>query len=159
VRGSSDARHIDDSTPLFAEMATPGTAFQGAWTEKSAQDRARFFQSANRYAAAQLARHKQYAVWSGLTRLAATVEALETRLGEISAGQNACLLAVGWGGGMHSKVAYADMDSEAFRSVLRQFPLYEKAIQTGLPFPKTRRIIFEGNQPSSLPGWVALEVG
>jgi CRISPR-associated protein Csm5 len=158
VRGSSDARHIDDSTPLFAEMATPGTTFEGAWTEKSPQDRSRFFQSANRYAAAQLARHKQYAVWSGLTRLAATIEALETRLGELQAGQNACLLAVGWGGGMHSKVAYADTESEAFRSVLRQFPLYQRAIQTGLPFPKTRRILFEGSQPSSLPGWVALEV-
>jgi CRISPR-associated protein Csm5 len=159
ARGSSDARHIDDSTPIFAEMATPGTAFQGAWTEKSPQDRTRFFQSANRYAAAQLARHKEYAVWSGLTRLTATIEALEARLGELQARQNTCLLSIGWGGGMHSKVAYTDTASEAFRSVLRQYPFYQRAIQTGLPFPKTRRIIFEGSQPSSLPGWVALEVG
>jgi len=27
-----------------------------------------------------------------------------------------------------------------------------------MPFPKTRRIIFEGNQPSNLAGWVLLEV-
>jgi hypothetical protein len=38
-------------------------------------------------------------------------------------------------------------------------PIYQRAIQTGMPFPKTRRVVFEGNQPSSLPGWVMLEVG
>ncbi len=156
VRGSSDARHIDESTPLFAEMAVPGTTFEGAWSEQSQNDRSKFFQSANRYAAAQLAKHKQYAVSCGLTRLAATVEALETRLKEIS--QYACLLSIGWGGGMSSKIAYLDTENEAFRSVLRQFPLYQRAIQSGLPFPKTRRVIFEGNQPASLPGWVVLEV-
>ena len=37
-------------------------------------------------------------------------------------------------------------------------PLYQRAIQTGMPFPKTRRVIFEDNQPASLPGWVMLEV-
>lgn len=157
-RGSSDARHIDESTPLFAEMAAPGTAFEGIWSEKSAPDRSRLFQAANRYAAGQLAKHKQYSAWAGLDHLAATVEILEQRLREVSGRQDACLLSVGWGAGMVSKVAYLDTENEAFRSVLRQFPLYQKAIQTGLPFPKTRRIIFEGGQPSSLPGWVLLEI-
>ena len=27
-----------------------------------------------------------------------------------------------------------------------------------MPFPKTRRVVFQGNQPASLPGWVLLEV-
>ena len=66
----------------------------------------------------------------------------------------ACLLSIGWGGGMSSKVAYLDTENEAFRRILRQFPFYQRAIQTGLPFPKTRRVIFEGSQPASLPGWV-----
>jgi hypothetical protein len=26
-----------------------------------------------------------------------------------------------------------------------------------LPFPKTRHIVFLGNQPAALPGWVKLE--
>jgi CRISPR-associated protein Csm5 len=158
VRGASDARHVEDSTPLFAEMALPGASFEGAWSERSPQDRARLFQASNHYAAGQLARHKQFAQWCGLARLGATVQALEERLQEISSRQDACLLSIGWGGGLHSKVAYLDTDSASFRSVIRQFPLYQKAIQTGLPFPKTRRIIFESNQPASLPGWVALEV-
>jgi CRISPR-associated protein Csm5 len=158
VRGSADARHIDESTPLFAEMAIPGTAFEGAWSEDSAQDRSRVFQAANKYAAGQLARHKQYAAWSGLTRLGATVEALEQRLAEISTNPNACLLSIGWGGGLHSKVAFLDTENADYRGVVREFSIYQRAIQTGLPFPKTRRILFEGGQPSSLPGWVGLEV-
>jgi hypothetical protein len=36
--------------------------------------------------------------------------------------------------------------------------LYARAIQSGLPFPTTRRIVFLGNQPASLPGFVHLEV-
>ena len=31
-------------------------------------------------------------------------------------------------------------------------------IQSGLPFPKTRRVVFHGGQPASLPGWIMLEV-
>lgn len=158
VRGSTDSRRIDESTPLFAEMATPGTTFEGTWSEKTAQDRTRLFQSANKYAAGQLAKHKQYAETAGLARVGALVSALEERLKEISASPNYCMLSVGWGGGMHSKVACPDTGSAAYRSVLKQYPLYERALQTGLPFPKTRRVIFEGGQPSSLPGWVVLEV-
>ena len=158
ARGSAEARHIDESTPLFAEMAVPGTAFEGAWSEDSLQDRARVFQAANKYAAGQLAKHKQYAAWAGLARLGATVEALEKRLAEISSNASACLLSIGWGGGLHSKVAFLETGNQDYRGVLREFPIYQRAIQTGLPFPKTRRIIFEGGQPSSLPGWVGLEV-
>jgi len=40
-----------------------------------------------------------------------------------------------------------------------EVPLYSRALSTGLPFPKTRRIVFLENQPATLPGWVALEVG
>ena len=37
-------------------------------------------------------------------------------------------------------------------------PYYERALQTGLPFPKTRRIVFSDNQPATLPGWALLEL-
>ncbi|HEY4360628.1 MAG TPA: type III-A CRISPR-associated RAMP protein Csm5 [Bryobacteraceae bacterium] len=147
-----------ESAPLFAEMAVPGTSFEGSWNEKSPQDRQRLFQSANKYAAGQLARHKSYAAQAGLSRVAALAEALEGRLQEVSARQNFCLLAIGWGGGLHSKVAFLDTENAAYRNVARQYPYFENAIRTGLPFPKTRRIIFEGGQPASLPGWVMVEV-
>ena len=68
------------------------------------------------------------------------------------------MLAIGWGGGLLGKSAWLNTGDDAYRKILRQMPLYHRAIQTGLPFPKTRRIVFEGNQPASLPGWVLVEV-
>ncbi len=61
ARGSADSRRIDDSTPFFAEMATPGTSFEGRWQERAAGDREALFAAANKYAAEQIARHKKYA--------------------------------------------------------------------------------------------------
>lgn len=159
VRGSADSRRIDDSTPIFAEMATPGTIFEGGWTERSTQDRTRLFQSANKYAGGQLAKHKHYAHTAGLGRVAALVQALEERLKEVSASPQYCMLSIGWGGGLHSKVQYLETEDSAYRSVMKHYPMYDRALHTGLPFPKTRRVIFEGGQPTSLPGWVVLEVG
>ena len=60
-RGTSDARRIDDSTPVFAEMAAPGMVFEGLWKETSAQDRQKLFQASNSFAASQIQRHKAYA--------------------------------------------------------------------------------------------------
>ncbi len=157
-RGSADSRHIEESTPIFAEMAVPGTTFEGSWDENTVQDRSRLFQSANKYAAGQLARHKQYAAAAGLAQVGALVEALEKRVEEVAARPNMCVLSIGWGAGAHSKIAWLDTEDAAFRNVLRQFPIYQKVIQTGLPFPKTRRILFQGGQPASLAGWVVLEV-
>jgi CRISPR-associated protein Csm5 len=37
-------------------------------------------------------------------------------------------------------------------------PFYERAIRSGLPFPKTRRVIFLKNKPATLPGLVELSV-
>lgn len=156
MRGSTN--RSEESTPLFAEMATPGTTFEGVWTERSIQDRTRLFQAANKYAAGQLARHKHYADQAGLAQVRALIEALEDRLMQISASPQYCMMSIGWGGGLHSKVAYLDTDAAVFRGVLKQYSIYDRALQTGLPFPKTRRVIFEGGYPSSLPGWVVLEV-
>ncbi|MGH9557799.1 MAG: hypothetical protein ACRD30_01070 [Bryobacteraceae bacterium] len=157
-RGSHDSRRIEESTPIFAEMAGPGTAFEGVWRERSASDRARLFQASNRYAAGLIAHHKQYAETAGLTGLAETIAQLAARLGEVASRKDACLLSIGWGGGFFGKSAYLDTGDESYRKILRQMPLYQRAIQTGLPFPKTRRILFQSGQPVSLPGWVVLEV-
>jgi CRISPR-associated protein Csm5 len=157
-RGSVDARRVEESTPMFAEMAAAGFAFEGTWREKSEGDRMKLFQSANRYAEALIGRHKEYAANSGLTKLSATLADLESRLAQVRSKGSACLLSIGWGGGLLGKSAYLNMQDESYRKLLRHLPLYQRAIQTGLPFPKTRRVIFEANQPVSLPGWVLLEV-
>ena len=155
LRGSTDARHIEDSTPSFVEMASPGTSFEGGWTEKNQADRMRLFQAANKYAASQLASHANYAEATGLTHLSSTIQALQQRL-EKAGSEQSCLLSLGWGGGLLSKAA-ADPQSEEFRGVLRNYPFYQRALQTGLPLPKTRRIVFEQGQAANLPGWVLLE--
>ena len=157
-RGSVDARRVEESTPIFAEMAAAGVSFSGSWRERSVSDRTRLFQASNRYAAALITKHKEYASWSGLSKLGSTLVQLEARLEEITRRQGACLLSIGWGGGLLGKSAYLNTQDDSYRKILRQTPLYQRAIQTGLPFPKTRRVVFEGNQPASLPGWVLLEV-
>jgi CRISPR-associated protein Csm5 len=157
-RGSVEARRVDESTAWFAEMAAPGTSFEGVWRERAAGDRAKLFEASNRYAEGQIARHREYAQRTGLSALTATLEHLSKRLNDARQSDRSCLLSIGWGGGLVGKSAYLKTEDDSYRKIMRQMPLYQRAIQTGMPFPKTRRVIFEGNQPASLPGWVVLEV-
>jgi CRISPR-associated protein Csm5 len=159
ARGSAEARRVDDSTPFFVEMAAPGTSFQGRWSEKAEGEREALFAAANKYAAEQIALHKKYAAVAGLAQLAAFLDALDGRLTEVRKKSNGCLLSIGWGGGMLGKLGYVDTTNETYRGILRQTPFYNRAIQSGLPLPKTRRVIFQGGRPASLPGWVQMEVG
>jgi CRISPR-associated protein Csm5 len=147
---------VDDSTPVFAEMAAPGMVFEGLWKETSAHDRQKLFQASNSFASSQIQRHKAYAEATGLERLAQTLGDLEKRV--LGAGNDACVLALGWGAGMLSKISVGDTADPSYRSILRHVSLYQKAVQTGLPFPKTRKIVFEAGRPAFLPGWVLLEI-
>jgi CRISPR-associated protein Csm5 len=158
ARGSVSGARMPDSTPLFAEMASGGTAFEGSWREKTPSDRSKLFQAANRYAAQLLAHHKAYAELAGLSHLHATIVDLEKKAAEAAERPDVCMLSIGWGGGLIGKSAYLDTQDESYRKILRQTLFYQRAIQTGLPFPKTRRVVFQGDRPASLPGYVFLEV-
>ena len=159
-RGTADARRIDESTAVFAEMAVPGMVFEGSWKETSAHDRHKIFQAANSFAASQIQRHIAYAEATGLPRLSETLAELEKRVQKPGndAGHTACVLSLGWGAGLLSKVSVGDTSDASYRSILRHVSVYQKAVQSGLPFPKTRRIVFEAGRPAYLPGWVLLEV-
>ena len=166
------ANRADDSTPWFAEMAPPGACFEGNWQERDFVNhpeirrlvrwpegfgRARVLDAANDYAARLLAAHRQYADWTGLETLAGELERLESRLaGARESG--ACLLCLGWGGGMLSKSAHLDTSSAEYRQILQNVPIYARAAASNLPFPKTRRIVFLNNRPATLPGWALLEI-
>jgi len=171
-RGS--VRRVEDATPSFAEMAVPGTVFEGEWHENAflAQpeiakslrrrerlDRASLFTQVNNYSEQVLRLQKQYAEWTGLAQLKATIEALETRLAEIRQASFGCMLPLGWGAGFLSKTSFLNTKDETYRKILGQVGFYARAIQSGLPFPKTRKIIFLANQPASLAGFVHLTVG
>jgi CRISPR-associated protein Csm5 len=171
-RGAADGKRPEDGTPVFAEMAAPGTAFQGVWRENAFLNgeevrqvlhwsgpvtRERLFDAANRYAEKQLDLHAQYAQWTGLEALASSVGDLRQRL-QSARESGGCLLAIGWGCGFLSKSAIVGAGEEDYRNLLGALPFYERAIKSGLPFPKTRRVVFMKNKPATLPGWVELGV-
>jgi CRISPR-associated protein Csm5 len=171
-RGMVDGGRPEDSTPMFAEMANPGTQFEGAWNENlffageeirrfsrwpANADRTRLFEAANEYAGKLLEIHKRYAGWAKLARLEQELSGLEGRLAQ-ARDAGACLLSIGWGGGLLNKTAWLDTDQPEYRKALQNLPFYARALSTPLPFPKTRKVVFLNNQPATLPGWVLLEV-
>ena len=171
-RGSVDGARPDDSTPAFAEMAVPGTTFAGDWEEKKfflepdvrrvvrwpeSFQRARLFESVNVYAAGLLSLQRQYASWAGMGLLDKSLEELEQRLAA-ARDKGACLLSIGWGGGLTTKSAWLDTTNADYRQILQQYSIYNRALSTNLPFPKTRRIVFLNNRPATLPGWVELSI-
>ena len=147
--------------PTFAEMATPGTVFTGemheiSWRKRAGSGMEQIFKAANQHATKLIAAQKHYADTAGLPRLRASLDSLEATLGET--GRHGCILNLGWGGGLLGKAAFLDTEDEEYRKILRTMPFYSTAIRSGMPFPKTRRIVFEENQPAALPGWARLEI-
>jgi CRISPR-associated protein Csm5 len=171
-RGAVDGGRPEESTASFAEMAPPGSTFEGDWSEKNffldpevrrqvrwpeSLNRAQVFESANVYAAGLLALQRQYAAMAGLGLLDKSLEELEQRLAQARE-KGACLLALGWGGGLLAKSSWLDTTNPEYRQILQQFALYNRALASNLPFPKTRRVVFLNNKPATLPGWVELTV-
>ncbi len=157
-----NVKRAEDSTPIFAEMATPGTVFEGEWREKPRQrerlDASAIFGLVNGYAEQVLKIQKQYCDLTGLALLKSTLNQLETRLAELRQIGHACMLPLGWAAGFLSKTAYLNTQDENYRNILAQVGFYARAIQSGLPFPKTRKIVFLGNQPAALAGFVQLQI-
>jgi CRISPR-associated protein Csm5 len=154
-------------------MAVPGVAFQGVWTERDFYanpeivkalgwrqpwSRERLFEAANQFAETLLAAHADFASAAGLSALSTNVEGLRARLSQARERGNACLLNIGWAAGLLAKSAFPDAADENYRRMMARTPYYSRAIKSGMPFPKTRRIVFQKNQPATLPGWVLLEV-
>jgi CRISPR-associated protein Csm5 len=172
-RGSVPPQRISDATPVFAEMAVPGTGFSGEWHERtflenqalmhslgwrSVPEPKLMLEAANQHAAAQLELHSRYAETTGLNGLHQTVQSLQQELASTEESPGSCLLCLGWGSGFLSKAGFLGTDQESYRKILRSLPGFGKAIREGVPFPKTRRIVFAGGQPSALAGWVKLQL-
>ena len=115
--------------------------------------------TANASAEALLKAHLQYAAWTGLAGLAENLRELESRLSAIRERGDACLLSLGWGGGFLSKSGCPGSETDACRELLRASVVYARTLRTGLPFPKTRRIVFLEDKPAAVPGWALLEAG
>jgi CRISPR-associated protein Csm5 len=150
LRGSS--KNALDGLPTFVEMAKPGTVFEGAFN--NGDNKA--LESARKFAGEILRNQEAYAETAGLASLKSAAAELRTRLESLA--NNQCLLPLGWGGGFLGKAAVADGSQDHVREVLRKLPFYARAIQTGMPFPKTRRIVFSADKPATMPGWTLFEV-
>ena len=57
-----------------------------------------------------------------------------------------------------AKSAWLDSTNPDYREILQQYALYNRALASNLPFPKTRRIVFLNNKPATLPGWAELAI-
>ncbi len=171
-RGAADGRRPEDSAPIFAEMAAPGSTFEGAWQERAYLDqpdvqralgwrepvgREQMFRDANEFSTTLLALHKQYAARTGLDVLVRSLDELERQLAETRQA-GGCLLSMGWGSGLLGKSAWVDTTNGDYRQILKSVGSYNNALASGLPFPKTRRVVFLENRPATLPGWVRLDV-
>jgi CRISPR-associated protein Csm5 len=172
-RGNVTPQRVADSTPVFAEMAIPGTEFAGRWDERTFFENAElsralgwrstpkleaFVEAANDYADAQIALHEKYAETPGLGALADSVNRLKQDLAAARESRQSCLMCVGWGGGFVAKAGFLGTGDEPYKKILRAIPAFGKAIRDGVPFPKTRRIVFTGGQPAALAGWVRLDL-
>lgn len=171
-RGAVDGNRPEDSTPSFAEMAIPGTVFEGDWDEKNfflqpevrrsvrwpeGFNRGKIFEAVNIYAAGLLSLQRQYASWAGMGLLDQSLDQLEQRLASARE-KGSCLLCIGWGGGLTTKSAWLDSSNADYRQILEAYTIYNRALASNLPFPKTRRIVFLNNRPATLPGWTELSV-
>jgi len=172
-RGSVPAQRSAESTPCFVEMAAPGTQFSGSWKEqtflenpeltralgwRSTPDPSLLTTAANEAARAQLGLHARYAEMAGLAPVRDSIRKIEETLAQATGSRLTCLLCLGWGSGFSSKAGSLEFEAESYRKILRAVPAYHRAISTGLPFPKTRRVLFANGQPTTLPGWVKLEL-
>ncbi|MEJ7605661.1 MAG: hypothetical protein WKF37_05210 [Bryobacteraceae bacterium] len=141
-------------------MVTPGTSFTGSLKVleriRSKTSLPRILDAANDHAAQLLQIHARYAEASGLELLANNLVKLNDALVEARQQKHSCLLCLGWGGGFLSKTAFLDTENDVYRSLLRRLPYYERAIRSGMPFPKTRRIVYQDGQPATIPGWALL---
>lgn len=171
-RGSVPAQRVAESTPVFAEMATPGTTFGGTWQERSflenpelsrslgwrsAPDLKLLTTAANEYAKSQITLHQKFAELANLPVLHAAVERLQAAFTALPENGLTCLACIGWGGGFLSKSAFLETQEEPFRKILKSVGALNRALRDGALFPKTRRLIFVAGQPATLPGWVRIE--
>jgi CRISPR-associated protein Csm5 len=172
-RGSVPNQRIGESSAFFAEMAVPGTSFEGTWSERTFLKAEEFTRplgwrsvpnidllvnAANQYAAAQLDIHANYARVTGLVSLQQNVQKLREQLAAVQHTAQTCLLCLGWGNGFVAKAAYLGTDQPAYRKVLKSVPALNRAIHENVVFPKTRRIVFGNGNNLSLPGWVSLQL-
>jgi len=165
-RNTVEPNRLSDAAARFAEMASPGAAFTGRWDElaraRSNVNSKSLCAAANAYSMTALTLHEKFASACGLSGVVASVRRLKETIeasqnGSGATGQS-CLLNLGWGGGFFGKTGWPHPEDANYRKLLGALPPYSRTISAGLPFPKSRRILFLNDQPATLAGWVKLDI-
>jgi CRISPR-associated protein Csm5 len=128
---------------------------------RDADLRKTLIEAANAYAGKLLSEHRRFAAAAGMAALDASLVKLEGSLAAAQAAGNQCLLNIGWGGGLLGKAIWpvlAPQAEESHRRILAAQSVWARAIRTGMPFPKTRRVVFMQGQPAALAGWIHLSI-
>lgn len=172
-RGSVEANRPGEAAARFAEMAMPGSVFEGVWAEPARFAGESFKRAlrwreipafrlvrdaAHDYAEFALTAHEKFAASAGLDRLGGEVRRLKSALASARAKPDRLILNIGWGGGIYGKTGWPHLEDSNYRRILGQLPYYARSIQSGLPFPKTRRVVFLEDRPATLPGWAELRL-
>ena len=148
------------AAPTFAEMVVPGAVFTGSLkiieNARARTSFARILDAANEHAAQLVEAHSRYAEIAKLQTLSANLARLSEMVRTTKNQASSCVVNLGWGSGFLGKAAFLDTANDDYRNLLRRLPYYERAIRSGMPFPKTRRVIYQENQPATLPGWALL---
>lgn len=171
-RGTIEGRRVSDATPLLAEMAIPGTVFEGTLAQpaffnqtetlralnwKESPGPLRYAAAANALAARILSSQRKWAELAGLASVLRSIDILEQRRRDLESSATGCLVCLGWGTGYLAKAAEPDAAQPDAARALKALPVTAAPARSGLPFPKTRRVVFSGEQPATLPGWAALQ--
>ncbi len=162
------------STPIYAEMIKPGTEVYGALRldrflledqqaervlgfKKYGLTRSQIATWANVYAKRRLERERDFLEKCDDGQLFFVLEEHKKLLTEVeeassNAEQSTFLLRLGWGSGWQSMTGDY-LEGDILNQIRRIFGLGKR----GFPiFPKTRKIVFDGDRPAFLSGWVKI---
>lgn len=159
-RNTVEPNRLSDAAARFAEMARPGTTFTGRWSQlariRTNVNTQALCAASNAYSLTALTLHEKFASACGMSGVVASIRRMKETLA--TAPDTTCLINLGWGGGFFGKTGWPHPEDANYRKLLGALPPYARTISSGLPFPKTRRILFLNDQPATLAGWVKVEI-
>ena len=105
---------------------------------RNGSSRGKIFEAANDYAAKLLVAAQAIRAVDAPGRAGGHDRRRWKRSCRKRASRGACLLSLGWGGGLLGKSAWLDTGNQEYRDILRHLSLYSNALNSNLPFPKTQ---------------------
>ena len=164
-RGGTNTSESRNATPIFFEALRPGAKLTGYLklddfilkTETDSMLGIRdmipieqIVQTCNRFSQRHLEREEIFFQSVGFQDLQKEIKKIRT----MKLDKNEFLLHVGWGAGYESKAIGNFLDDELFSEIKKEWRMGRK----GMPFPKTRKIVFEDDNAKTETGWIKMNL-